>query len=728
MPKPFRLGAMLLLCVPAIGLAQQSPPLVGGASQPAAVSSPATDAVQGLIKLDVVVRDKSGKPVAGLGRDDFTLLDNNQPQKILSFQAFGGTTARPDPPVEVILVVDTLNLQSQQIPLATSEAQRFLRQNNGHLAQPVSLYLLSGALSASRVNPVPRLSSMPQPSTDGNALADALARGSDLPVIRGIPRFHVDRSFGIKVSGAGRPELNPSLSSLGSIVLAERRRPGRKLMFWLSPGWKAWDKSFDEITDFSTRLREARIALWNWPYPDRDLESMNYLNPVTVEKNAQVGDLNLGVLAIQSGGGLLNTSSELAAMIGECIEGESVFYTLMFDPPLTNQVDEYRDLKVLVNKGGSTTRTSTGYYNEPVYRDHPSEAKPITVAQLEQMLQTAHDSKDNDVAQQLSGVELTERMNSPGLSSAMARLPGERSRAALVALADKSVFLPLPAVDISATAPPDPAVRHQMLTRTIDHLSKTMLQLPDFFATRTTVQYDEPRQKNEEEWKTVTSDQSLHVTETSSTTVTFRNGKEVVDAEARKGKKLSARERQLDTQGTFGPILAMVFAGVASGRSQFAWSHWEKSIDGQQAVFRYAVPRDTSPFEVGFCCLADPDGTILFKTSAAYQGEIAIDPDSGAIRRLTVIANLEPRLPMQSSGIMVEYGPVVIGEKTYICPTRSVSISRQRTVKLLQEWGESFGVYGRFETILNDVAFEKYHIFRAESRILPGYTPPPKEK
>ena len=172
----------------------------------------------------------------------------------------------------------------------------------------------------------------------------------------------------------------------------------------------------------------------------------------------------------------------------------------------------------------------------------------------------------------------------------------------------------------------------------------------------------------------------------------------------------------------------MVFAGVASARSEFTWSHWEQGAEGPQAVFRYAVPQDMSHFEVGFCCLADPDGTILFKKMAAYHGEIAIDPASGAILRLTVIAKLEPRLPMLSSGIMVEYGPVVIGEKTYICPIRSVSISRQRTVKLVEEWGESFGVYGRFETILNDVTFGQYHIFRAQSRILPDDTPAPKKK
>ena len=42
---------------------------------------------EGLITLDVVVTDKSGKPVTDLEAKDFTLLDNRQSQKILSFQA-----------------------------------------------------------------------------------------------------------------------------------------------------------------------------------------------------------------------------------------------------------------------------------------------------------------------------------------------------------------------------------------------------------------------------------------------------------------------------------------------------------------------------------------------------------------------------------------------------------------------------------------------------------------
>jgi hypothetical protein len=371
-------------------------------------------------------------------------------------------------------------------------------------------------------------------------------------------------------------------------------------------------------------------------------------------------------------------------MIGKCVGEESVFYTLVFDIPRTNEVDDYHDLRVVMSHPDLTARTNAGYYDEPAYQDHPSEARRVSVAQLEELLEANHDSKDNEVAQELFGVELTERMSSTRLSSWKGRLPGERSRAALVAVADRSAFLALPPADIPTTAPPDPAVRQQMLSRMVEYWTKTMLQLPDFSATRTTIQYDEPPPK-EDTWKIVTSDQSLHAIETSNTTVLYRDGKEVVDPGASKGRKKSARENGLDTQGTFGPILAVIFHGFSGAHSEFVWSHWEQGADGLQAVFRYVVPQTASHFEVNFCCLADPDGTIPLNKVAAYHGEVAIDPASGAILRVTVAADLEPRLPILSSGILVEYGPVVIGEKTYIVPIRSVSISRWRGVDILKE-------------------------------------------
>jgi hypothetical protein len=179
--------------------------------------------------------------------------------------------------------------------------------------------------------------------------------------------------------------------------------------------------------------------------------------------------------------------------------------------------------------------------------------------------------------------------------------------------------------------------------------------------------------------------------------------------------------------GTFGPILATVLVGATSPNSVLTWSHWEHGVDGPQAVFRYRMPQETPRFFVGFGYLAN-DEVFPFKEKVPFHGELAVDPLSGAILRLTVQADLEPRLPLDWSGIMVEYTPVIIGGKTYICPARSVSISRQRRIMDIEEWGDIFKVYAPFETLLDDMVFDKYHIFRSTARMLPGYTPAPKDK
>jgi hypothetical protein len=45
------------------------------------------------IRLNVVVNDKSGKPVSDLQQQDFQIFDNKSLQQILSFEAVAGTHA-----------------------------------------------------------------------------------------------------------------------------------------------------------------------------------------------------------------------------------------------------------------------------------------------------------------------------------------------------------------------------------------------------------------------------------------------------------------------------------------------------------------------------------------------------------------------------------------------------------------------------------------------------------
>jgi hypothetical protein len=295
-------------------------------------------------------------------------------------------------------------------------------------------------------------------------------------------------------------------------------------------------------------------------------------------------------------------------------------------------------------------------------------------------------------------------------------LRGKKAREALVALADLSSFLDPPPAEVPADVSPDEGAQRSMISLAVDYLNKTIHQLPDVYATRTTVRYQETPQYLEA--SAPVEYRPLRVAANSKATVLYRNGKEVVDSGGAKRKKDKGEDGHLVTYGVFGPLLGAVTDAIASG---LAWSHWEVGAGGRHTVFRYEIPAERSRYQVGACCLPDGDGNISFEETVGYHGEIAIDPASGAILRLELVADLKSTTPLVRSDIMIEYGPVEIGGKTYICPVRSVSISRGRSVTPLAEWDETFRTYGPYATMLNDVAFESYHMFRAKSRILTGF-------
>jgi VWFA-related protein len=688
-----------------------------------------------MIRLDVEVRDKSGNPVTGLNQRDFTFRDNGQPGTIVSFQAVDGASRSPDPPVEVILVIDELNMtrqeegkhRSAQVMAAEGEAEKFLRQHQGDLAEPVMIYRISRD----------GLSGSAQPSMDGNALADQVARRSE-PVAIWKSKMVFETPHLVPGSSIANFNITRSLTALGSIAIEERRRPGRKVMFWLGPGWQTDAATgsglFDFFTEISTRLREARINLWEateWPFidvhgnpmPIHDFVYPEYLAGVKPE-TLDFASLALNVLATQSGGGILKTKEDLSSLISKRVKEGSYFYSLTFDPPRTEQVDEYHHLEMEAGKPDRTAFTWTGYFDEPVFYDQPKAGtEGITVEQLEHALEASRASSDARLAEQLSAMELTERLSSTRLADLQSGVRGKKARRALVALADGSAFLAPPASEIVSTAPPDASTQRLLITRAIQYAKESFPRMPDFFAERTTALYHEVAPKPGQTWKTAMGDVSLHMGEPINVSVVIRDGKEVVSGEAAKGRQAGS----LETIGTFGPVLAIVLGGATAPQSDLAWSRWEQGKNGREAVFRYHARPEKPLYIVGAEYLARDDKAIPFQKTVSFYGEFAVDLESGAVLRLTMLADLEPRLPVDRSGIMVEYGPVLIGGNTYICPLRSVSISRQRRIMDLQEWGEELKVYAPFETLLNDMAFRKYHLFHSTARMLPGYTPAPKD-
>ncbi len=86
-------------------------------------------------------------------------------------------------------------------------------------------------------------------------------------------------------------------------------------------------------------------------------------------------------------------------------------------------------------------------------------ARSVTVGQLEQLLDTLHGKSDGKVAQELSDLELTERVSPIRLAHWEKDFSGTRAHEALTKLADLAAFLDPPAGDV------DPIDAHQPVDR-----------------------------------------------------------------------------------------------------------------------------------------------------------------------------------------------------------------------------------------------------------------------
>jgi len=362
-------------------------------------------------------------------------------------------------------------------------------------------------------------------------------------------------------------------------------------------------------------------------------------------------------------------------------------------------------------------------------------AKRVTVEQLEQVLVAFHRTSDKKVAQQIYELDLTERLSEDLLARLEADVPGPLAQQALLAVADASAFLDLPAGDIATLAAPDLATQSSMLALTAEYVHKTVPRLPNFYATRDLSRFENTPIEPPLYTESRNTYEPLHEVGRSSATILYRDGSEVVRAEiAKSDKKNKSKfaEHELSTRGVFGPILSTVLADSVKGA--MAWSHWEQGSTGLQAVFSYKVPQKASHYTVVFpsegtepastfgkdsAALPADEGTEKARHVPAYHGEIAVNPTDGSIMRLTMVADLKSGDPVIKADVMVEYGPVELGGKTYICPVKSVALSLDHII-YRTAISAAAAALGAPQLRVNDLLFRQYHLFRGDVRIVSG--------
>jgi VWFA-related protein len=370
-----RFFPVLLLLSP-FGLSgQNSPPAQPGTAGPSNPPPGGTDR-QTLV---VQVTDKSGAAIRGLQKQDFSLLDDKQPKDILSFHAVDTAESQAsDPPVELVVVIDAVNVDRQAVASQRLELKKFLLRNGGKLAMPMSLVVFTE--TGTRVQK--------GFSRDGNALAELFDK-FEIALPSSEERR---RSEGL---AGDLDRFNKSMQTLTSLLASEEMRPGRKLIIWFSAGWpwlsrpdadpssKDRQRFFDSIVATSAALRRGHITLYsidsqgipsirtNYSIDPQATSSAGvfsykgFLKGVTDTKHALPGNLGLQVLAAQSGGRVVNSTNDLAGAIADCIKDADAYYLLSFAAARASQPNEYHDLGVTVGTPGATVRTRTGYYVQP---------------------------------------------------------------------------------------------------------------------------------------------------------------------------------------------------------------------------------------------------------------------------------------------------------------------------------------------------------------------------
>ena len=309
--------------------------------------------------MNVIVTPKSGAPVAGLKKEDFTLLDNKSARLITSFRE---VSAKQEP-VKVILLIDAVNTDFSKVSYVREETQKFLRANGGHLEHPTTIAVLTdkGAQIEKEF------------STDGNTISASLDNYS-----AGLRE--ITRAAGF---WGADDRVQISLTALGQLSAYAASIPGRKVVLWISPGWpllsgaridldsKQQDQIFNNVVSFSKQLREANLTLYNInPLgPDESLFRADYyqtyLKGVSKPGQTDLADLSLQVLALQSGGLAMQGSTDVAGDLQKCLADGESWYEITFDAAVADQRNQYHHVQVLVDKPGLMARTRDGYYSQP---------------------------------------------------------------------------------------------------------------------------------------------------------------------------------------------------------------------------------------------------------------------------------------------------------------------------------------------------------------------------
>lgn len=357
-------------------------------------------------------------------------------------------------------------------------------------------------------------------------------------------------------------------------------------------------------------------------------------------------------------------------------------------------------------------------------------SKKMTVGELQDFLTGLHNARKSDeqVANELKQIELTEELTRAAMNSMADLVNGPLSNEQMYVLEARSAMLAPPDTDLPKTAPPDDAAQQALLAKAQDYAAKTYPQLPRFTVTRLVARFQDGVEtiqsyggtqvkiQNDSDpfWEQINHYSRLVNFHTD--TVEIDNG---IEKPGGKDTTPWGRNSLVNSMLPFLPLNLLTSEAVSLGKPKFL--RWETIAGHQTAVFAFVVDKKKSHYAINYCCFPDTssvggglyggrgksgggavpsggaglgglsaspaahpagNGNLAnvsdwkpFNAKSGYHGELFLDPDSGVVLRTIVEAEFKPSDFVHYEDIRVDYAPMSIGGKTLYVPARSFTIA-----------------------------------------------------
>lgn len=363
--------------------------VLGAVSLFAQTQKPESDAQQAptirmtsrLVILDVVVTDKSDRPVNDLKQSDFTIYEDKKPQEIFSFEAPAqhhlpesvevDSTADlakvPQAPV-TLLVLDELNTSFEDMSYARTAMKNYLNSQPATLVEPTALFVAT--------------------NSGFQVLRDFTRKRQDLLTALNahMPQYPWRMAMGVRSGPAALERLAMGLGTLQQIAKAVAGHPGRKNLIWVGRGFPSVDLSGSvdiseqqvatikgAVQTVMDMLQDARVTVTSIDPTINSVSTADVESPadLLMAENENGSDpfqseVNFQLLAPATGGRIYLSRNDVDAEIAAAEREGDNYYTISYIPQgNSDAAANYRQILVTVDRPGLVVSTRNGYYAQP---------------------------------------------------------------------------------------------------------------------------------------------------------------------------------------------------------------------------------------------------------------------------------------------------------------------------------------------------------------------------